>query len=125
MKPHGYSALALLAFGAQSCGARSGLEVTSGIANVAPSTEDGSPGNLAGPVLCALNAGPVALCAPTSQSGPIQVSDSNFPACVQPSGFSQWACCTGGEGPYDGPSGDCRFPGPLSPGCPATGSSGG
>jgi hypothetical protein len=146
MKRHGCSALALLAFAAQSCGARSGFDVTSGMANGetgaeggatsveagvegeaslnretasgGQGAEDASPGNLPGPILCALNAGPVAACAPTPQTGPIQICGANFPACAQPRGFNHWACCTGGGGPYDGPTGDCRFPSALSSGCP-------
>lgn len=144
MKRQGYVAFALLEFGAQGCGARSGFDVTSAMANGEMSPEGGativeageddasverdvesggqsaegaSLGNLPGPVLCALNAGPVASCAPTSQTGPIQVCEANFPACVQPRGFNHWACCTGG-GPYDGPTGDCRFPSALLSGCP-------
>jgi hypothetical protein len=139
MKVHRCPALIMMFLGAQSCGARSGLGLVTAAANGelgadsaaadgalgaesgtangdgnAEDAEDGATESVPVYMFCALNSGPVALCTPTPQTGPIQVCDSNFPDCVKPSGFNQWACCTRGGGPYNGPSGDCRFPGPRA-----------
>jgi hypothetical protein len=70
-----------------------------------------------GSVLCGFDEGLVSSCAAASIDDPVQVCDAIYPSCVRPPGFSNWACCTAGGPPYNGPNGSCRFPGVGVPSC--------
>ncbi len=91
------------------CGGRTTLEQRDTEAGATPDLSDASdddPSTEGGYVYCEPLKGPV----PASEvldGSLLPRCNANFPQCVDVGG--QWACCTAGPGPYNGPSGSCYF----------------